>query len=290
VAPLTTILPVRTLSSDGFDTPSVKPAVLARGIAWAVGHGADVIDIATPTYADHPALRAAVETALAKGVLVVAAVGDLARAEGGDRIPYPAAYPGVLGVGAIDREGNRWAQSPAGEYVDLVAPGVGVTTLQRGAGMLAEANGTGLASGFVAATAALARARRRASMDSDAIMRLLLTTATPAPLGPRSAQYGHGVVNPYAAVNDFAADTAPAPLPGLARQPDEGDPAWVRSRSLAIAGTVGAAAIVVVVLVAAVAVPRGRRRLWRPEVASPGQHEPIEPDEPGPPVGLFDER
>jgi membrane-anchored mycosin MYCP len=290
LAPLSTILPVRVLAGDGFGPPSVRPDVLARGIVWAVENGADVIDVAAPTYTDDPGVRAAVARARDKGVLIVAAVGELDGAGGGERTPYPAAYPGVLGVGAIDQGGNRWSQSAAGDYVDLVAPGVAVTSLQARGGMVAEANGTGIASGFVAATAALARARRGTSLDSREIVQLLVSTAAPAPLGPRSPQYGYGIVNPYAVVNDFAADAAPAPLPGLPRPASRSDQAWTRSRSLAVAGATGTAGLVVLVLVAAVALPRGRRRLWRPALAPPLPHPagPDDPDDARPPVGLFD--
>jgi hypothetical protein len=236
------------------------------------------------SYTDSPALRDAVADALRAGVVVVAAVGDQGGAPGGGPTPYPAAYEGVIGVGAIDETGARWPNSQVGGYVDVVAPGGDVITLQRGRGMTV-AGGTGIACGFVAAAAALARARR-GDLGGAGIERLLLATAVPGPGGP---EYGHGVVNPYAAVNNQLvrrdAVALPAPAP-----PAQGVPSdWLRSRDLAVAGAGLLGLIAVAVLAAAVTLPRGRRRRWRAAMA-PRPSRAEEPEEPGPPVLLFDEQ
>jgi hypothetical protein len=287
LAPGVTIVPVRVLATGGFGPPPVDPAALARGINWAADHNVDVIDVSLVTYSDDQAVGAAVANALAKGTIVVAAVGDLGDTNGGNQTPYPAAYDGVIGVGAIDQAGNRWPGSQHGPYVDLVAPGAAVPTAQRGGGMT-EASGTGVASGFVAAAAALTRAKR-GGLTVSQVRRLLTATATPAPLGADSPEYGHGVVNPYGAVNDQTTNGSPAPLPALVRPASEQASAWARSRDLALAGAAGAVLVVLAVLGVAVALPRGRRRFWRPALAALPK-APAEPEEPGPPAPLFGER
>jgi subtilisin family serine protease len=219
-------------------------------------------------------------------VIVVAAVGDRGEQDDGNPTPYPADYPSVIGVGAIEQSGEVWPQSQHGRYVDLVAPGAGVVTLQR-AGGLTEATGTGFACGFVAAVAALARAKRGDRTPASEIRRVLLATAVPTAGGPR---YGRGLVNPYAAVNDQLARGSPAPLPGLVRPSGEEPSAWARSRQWAVIGTLVGVAAVLVVLVLAVALPRGRRRFWRSALAAPPPPTADDQDEPGPPVLLFDER
>lgn len=285
VAPDVTILPIRVIAEQRAEGPVADPAVLARGITAAVDRGADVIAVSTITYTDSPALQAAVSNALNRNVIVVAAAGD--RASDGNPTPYPAAgYSGVLGVGAIEQSGEVWSASQRGGYVDLLAPGAGVVTLQRAGGMT-TATGTGLACGFVAAVAALARAKRGASTPASDIRRVLLATAVPTAAGP---EYGFGVVNPYAAVNDQVPRSSAEPLPALVRPSDEPSSEWTRSRELAIAGTLVALVAVVVVLVLAVALPRGRRRFWRSALAAPPPATDDDQDEPGPPVLLFDER
>ncbi len=285
LAPNVTILPVRVIADQHFGSAEADPTVLARGIAWAAASGAQVIDVAVAVYVDSTAVRAAVADALARGVTVVAAVGDRGDANDRNPTPYPAAYPGVVGVGALDEQGNRWAGSAHGGYVDLVAPGAEMVTLQRGGGMAVNVSGTGIASGQVAATAALVRARRT-DLKPGQIARRLAVTTIPTAVGP---DLGQGIVNPYAAVNDTLVDASPVPLPALTRPHRERPPTWARARETAVVGTAAAAIVVTAVLALAVALPRGRRRSWRSGLAAPPPHHPQQ-REPGPPVMLFDEQ
>jgi membrane-anchored mycosin MYCP len=278
LAPRATIVPIRVVENG---TDAIDPAVLARGIDAAVDRGVHVIAVPIVTYTDSAALQTAVERALGSGAVVVAAVGDEGNQQGAGPTPYPASYDGVIGVGAIQEDGSRWGNSQRGPYVDIVAPGAKVLTLQRERGMT-EVSSTSVACGFVAAVAALIHARQP-SMRGDEVARRLLATATPAAGG---TAFGHGVINPYAAVTERLVGGDPAPLPGLAPQSHEESPAWARSRDLALVGAGLAVLATLVVLVVAVVLPRGRRRFWRSGVAA----MPVprtEPDEPGPPVQLF---
>ncbi|GAB3856292.1 hypothetical protein GCM10027610_090840 [Dactylosporangium cerinum] len=89
VAPLARILPVRVVADR--QTGGAQAAQLAKGINAAVDAGADVIDVAVPTYTDDPAVRAAVQKALGKQIVVVAAVGDLGGAN--QQNPTPTRPP-----------------------------------------------------------------------------------------------------------------------------------------------------------------------------------------------------
>jgi membrane-anchored mycosin MYCP len=285
VAPSVRILPIRVIADQRSGGAVADPGVLARGINAAVASGADVVAVSTITYTDTPALRDAVVNAKNRGVIVVAAVGDRGDSSGGNPPPYPATYPVVIGVGAIDEDGARWSGSQHGQYVDVVAPGAEVVTLQRAGGMTV-ATGTGVACGFVAGVAALVRARRGWDVPANTIRQLVLATAVRS---ADSLEYGKGVVNPYAAVNDQVAKSSATPLPALARPSHQGSSAWARSRELAITGTLAAIGAVVAVLLLAVALPKGRRRFWRSGLASPPR-QTEELGEPSPPVLLFDER
>lgn len=278
VAPRVTILPIRVVDRGG---SVADPAILARGVNAAVSRGANVIAVAAITYTDSSALQAAVAGAISRGVVVVAAAGDEGSASGGNPTPYPAEYDGVIGVGAIQQTGELWPNSQRGSYVDLVAPGAGVVTLQRGQGM-AEVDGTGVACGFVAAAAALVQARR-GSPPPEEVERQLYGTAIPTAGGTR---FGHGIVNPYNAVVDRIGDSDLGQVPALTRSSTERSPAWERSRDLALIGGGVAVLAVLIVLVVAVSLPRGRRRFWRSAVApTPVTRE--EPEEPAPPLQLF---
>lgn len=85
----------------------------------------------------------------ALGAVVVAAAGN----EGTREERYPAAYPTVIGVGAVDRDGRPFAAGNAGPWVELAAPGVDVLSTVPG-DAFAFGNGTSLAAAHV--TGALA--------------------------------------------------------------------------------------------------------------------------------------
>jgi membrane-anchored mycosin MYCP len=286
LAPSVTILPVRVIAERPFaGGATVSPQVLAKGINWAIGAHATVIDVAVAAYGDDPQLKAAVAAAIAAKIPVIAAVGDQNGANAANPTPYPAAYPGVIGVGAIDQTGVRWTASQAGSYVDLVAPGAAVPAMQRGGGFT-SVDGTGIASGFVAATAALVRAQK-GDIGVEAMTRQLTATATASLGGSRSAEYGAGIVSPESAVTEQLVGGPAQPLPGMLRPNSEAASIWADRRTWAAIGTAGAAALALLVFALAYSIPRARRRNWRAgQAAAPKVRE--EPEEPGPPVMLFD--
>ncbi|MFC4064072.1 S8 family serine peptidase [Actinoplanes subglobosus] len=281
LSPGSTIFPVRVMPDDPAGSEP-SPGTLARGILAAVQNDADVIVVAAPVYRDDPGLASAVSTALAQDVVIVAAAGDLGGRDDGNPDPYPASYPGVIGVGAIDQNGQISPTSQFGDYVDLIAPGVAVPTLQTGRGVV-EASGTAIAAGFVGATTALLRARDR-NLSAAEITRRLLATTSPAPSGPA---FGAGVVSPYAALTAQVVDTSARRLPALEPAPVPDNTTELRRRAIAVNTAVASAALVTALLLVAAAVRRSRRRTWRPGLA-PHLTAPSEPLEPGPPLMLLD--
>jgi subtilisin family serine protease len=149
-APRSRLLPVKVLDSSGNGADST----VIEGIEWAVSNGADVINLSLGGPRPSAALDQAVRAAVDRGVVVVAAAGN----DGTTEPWYPAASPGAIGVGATDPGGDELAWfSNAGASVDVVAPGMGITSTTRDAGY-ATGNGTSFAGPLVAGTAALVRA------------------------------------------------------------------------------------------------------------------------------------
>lgn len=284
LAPSADVLPIR-VSDRGpeDDNPAVGVSTLATAIRYAAQR-AEVINISLVLPDDDPAVREAIADAIKQDVLVVAAVGNGHRSDDPnavDRAPYPAAYPGVLGVGAIDETGARLPQSQVGSYVDLVAPGADVITTAPVGGHV-RVSGTSYAAPFVAATAALVRAARP-SLSASEVAHLLQATATPSVGGPGSRQYGAGIVDPYRAVTEVAVGGKREPLPSApARYVDPAAvariAAWRHTTEVAVAVAGWAALVLVLLLVALVVLRHGRRRNWRPGRASP-------PAASGPPPG-----
>lgn len=202
LAPAAKILPVRVTEAELVGNVASGDATTAAGlgdaITWAVDHGADVLNISVVVGTDDRTLRTAVARAIDKGVVVVASVGNSHSDSGPDPTPYPADYPGVIGVGSIDSTGERSSTSEVGEFLDVVAPGGGVTADRVPSG-LASFDGTSFAVPYVAATAALIRQEFPEFGPDQVAARIFATTDRP-PIGATSTDYGHGIVDPYRAV------------------------------------------------------------------------------------------
>jgi serine protease len=109
------IMPVKVLDANGEgDTFTV-----ADGIDFAVASGAEVLNLSLGGREDDPVVRQAVERAVAAGVTVVAAAGN----DGREGVEFPAALPGVIAVGAVDRRKAQAVYSNFGAALDVVAPG-----------------------------------------------------------------------------------------------------------------------------------------------------------------------
>jgi len=93
---------------------------LARALDWAAAEGATVINVSLA--GPHNVAVEAVAARLAlQGRIIVAAAGN-----NGPRAPpaYPAAYPDVIAVTAVNRRDRIWRRANRGEYVDFAALGV----------------------------------------------------------------------------------------------------------------------------------------------------------------------
>ncbi|MFF0426146.1 MULTISPECIES: type VII secretion-associated serine protease mycosin [unclassified Streptomyces] len=204
VAPDVRILPVRVIleSTDKARDKARKTrgAALAEGIRWAADHGADVINLSLgdDSKSAHPDAGedAAVQYALAKGVSVVASAGN--GGEKGDHISYPAAYPGVIAVAAVDRYGTHASFSTRRWYATVSAPGDDIVIADPDRRYY-EGWGTSAAAAFVSGSVALVRSAHP-DLTPAQIKRLLVDTARNRPKGGRSDAKGYGTVDPAAAI------------------------------------------------------------------------------------------
>ncbi|WP_228975541.1 type VII secretion-associated serine protease mycosin [Streptomyces sp. DH12] len=215
VAPEASILPVRVILEGGDKARArarhTRGNALAQGIRWAADQGADVINLSLGDDSEsahpEPAEDAAVQYALAKGAVVVASAGN--GGEKGDRVSYPAAYPGVIAVTAVDRFGTHASFSTSRWYATVSAPGVDVVIADPDRKYY-EGWGTSAASAFVSGAAALVRAAHPHLTPSQ-VRKLLSDTARDRPAGGRDDDKGYGTVDPAAAI-EAGAKLRPADL------------------------------------------------------------------------------
>ncbi len=231
------IMPVRVLDADG----NGDSVTIARGIRYAVNHGAQVINLSlefdiSVRAAQIPDIISAINFAHRHGVVVVAAAGNDSSRE----LAYPAAAPSVISVGATTLDRCLAGYSNVGAKLDLVAPGGGddatlsddpdchpfrnlppvhqttfldFNSLDPGANPdrfgVPGSYGTSMAAPEVSATAALVIASRVLGPhpSPDQILAHLEQTATPLGGSQPNEEYGYGLVN---------AGAATAPLAGAA--------------------------------------------------------------------------
>ncbi|MFD9698009.1 type VII secretion-associated serine protease mycosin [Lentzea sp. NPDC059081] len=265
VAPDATILPIRCATSVGDDGPGVlTPDRIAAGIRAGVDAGAKVVNVSASTTAPSEALAAAVDHAAAKDVVVVASASN--NALEGDAKTYPAAYPGVIAVGAVDMSGQRASFSQTGPHLSLVAPGVDVVSTGPGGPGHWQGSGTSYAAPFVAGAAALVRAYRPELSAAQVKHRLEVTADHPSIVLPDTG-LGWGTVNLMAAVTTVLPEEVPASrgavvTPAPVAAPTEGTRDDVGAQ-LALGVAAVGAVLVLVVLLGARLVSAGRRRGWR---------------------------
>lgn len=271
LAPGAVVLPIRVSEQENTQgnvsgrLPAQPEKSFAAAVRYAVDHGAKVINMSVVLGNDDPEVRAAVAYAIARNVVVVAAAGN--NHAQGDPTPYPAAYEGVIGVGAITPDGVRLDVSQVGKYVDIVAPGSEITVASPTRGYQSFV-GTSVAAPFVAATAALVL-QYHPELSAREVTARILATADPAPGGSESKEYGYGVLNPYRALTEGVTSEAPirpAPVPPVPRDPGaaQAAAAAARTRTVALALAAGVAGLALLVVLVASIVPRGRQRGWRP--------------------------
>ncbi len=114
------ILPIQALTDDSYG----DSITVSNAIHYAVDQGSDVISISLGTGQQDPYIREAVEYATDHNVLVVASSGN----DGCNCISYPANYPEVIAVGALDRNNVPASFSNYGRNLDILAPGENMTS------------------------------------------------------------------------------------------------------------------------------------------------------------------
>jgi subtilisin family serine protease len=176
---------------------------LAAGIGYAVRHGAKVISMSIGYGAPSGVVEEALLNANAHGVVVIASAGNSGGPSDsgyGGMAPdsFPAEYPGVISVGAVDDHGDVASFSSDNLSVQLAAPGVSVPAQGRD-GQYWLVSGTSPACALVAGVAALIKSRYP-GLAPDLVVSALITTTTDRPRKGYDNEEGFGIVNATAAL------------------------------------------------------------------------------------------
>ena len=217
VAPGASILPIRVLDETG----NASYDKIFAGLAYAVEHGADVVNMSLAGTSDAGMCDAVTRTVSA-GVVVIAATGNDSGPVG-----YPAACPNAIAVGAVTMSGLVAPYSNTGTQVDLTAPGGTAEDLNLdgdpdgvlqystfgGVSGYYYSSGTSMASPHVAGGAAIIRSLRPAATPLQ-IKQVLTSSATDAGVPGADPLFGAGMLDLAKMVTAAnALPTAPAPEP-----------------------------------------------------------------------------
>ena len=220
LAPGAKILPIRMRDSGwGANKDSeVKEfnESTPAAIRYAADEGAKVINISLGVRKGSQRLTEAVKYAVEKGSLVFAATGN--NAESGNLEGFPAGTPGVIGVGAIDKQLKRTNVSRYGPEVDISAPGEEMVHACGGKTGLCKTSGTSDATAIASATAALIWSKHPKWTNNQILRIILNTIGKPTSGEERNDSIGYGAVRPLRALKT-PGDPGPAdefPLPDLA--------------------------------------------------------------------------
>lgn len=217
LAPGVKILPVKVTSEA---QALSEDSELGRAIRFAADQKAQVINIsmgAVGLSEYYPKTKSAVEYALKKGSLILAASGN--DGEESNLPSYPAAFPGVVGVGAIDRGGKVAKFSTSGRNVGLAAAGDGLPIHCTKSVGICSSGGTSQATAIASASAALIWSKHP-KWTNNQVLRVMMQTASP-PAGDviPSPYLGYGSIRPRKVLLDGEGDPGPADVnPLLARE------------------------------------------------------------------------
>jgi subtilisin family serine protease len=192
VAPEAQLIVGKVLGDNG----SGLSTWIAAGIDWAVEQGADVISMSLGSPSEDSRIRAAIDRARTKGVIVVGAAGNEGPREG--TVGYPGGTPGVVCVAAIDDRLATANFSSRGKQVQVAAPGVNIRSCYPG-DRFATMSGTSMATPYAAGCAALYVAHCKAKAlkwSPDDFAQRIANTSKDLPPSGRDTATGFGLIQP----------------------------------------------------------------------------------------------
>lgn len=163
IAPESNLMILKALSGDG----EGEYKWITNAINYAINKKVDIISMSLGGVVDDENLHKAIRKAINNNILVVCAAGNE-----GDNNPltneysYPASYSEVISVGAVDEKAKPAYFSNSNNFVDVVAPGVGILSTYKN-NSYAVLDGTSMATPHVSGALALIKNYSKLEFERD---------------------------------------------------------------------------------------------------------------------------
>ena len=195
-APKAKIQPLKCFDAS---VPKTTISMMVRSVYDAVDlYGCRILNMSCGATENSLTLKKAIEYAIARGCIVVAAVGN----DGNDVPNYPAAYSGVIGVGSVGQTKAVSSTSQKNASVKLVAPGERVFSTFSGS-RYGTWSGTSFAAPLVSAAAALLL-NADPTLTPTEMTDLLTRSAVRLGTDAYSTSYGYGLLDIGRALRSLA--------------------------------------------------------------------------------------
>lgn len=182
---------------------------IISGVEWAINNKIDILNMSITTNSNDPALKLMLEKAYSKGMIIVASAGNEEYGDNKDTVQYPAKYPTVIAVTAINAYKERFLEASMGPEVELAAPGVDIlSTFPRDLDDdgkkdgYYELSGTSMASPHVSGIAALLK-ERFPDITNVRLRSILANAAEDLGAKGRDRRFGYGLVRYPAKVEEI---------------------------------------------------------------------------------------
>lgn len=171
------------------DANSARVSTIVAGLELAYKEGVKIVQISLSTNEFSRVLQNAIEEAQSRGILVISSGGNSGLTE----LRYPAALPGVIGVGAVDKNQDIESYSTTGDHITLVAPGASIYTTSTGSNY-ATVSGTSFAAPQVAGACALIWSVAP-DLTNNQVREILIQSTTDLGKTGKDSIFGYGLLN-----------------------------------------------------------------------------------------------
>lgn len=204
IAPEAEIIPLKA-----FEGKTTVVSYVIQAIYGGVDEfNCDVLNLSLELSVNLKSLQSAVNYAAEKGVICVAAAGNITNSYPENTIRYPAGYGTTIGVGSVTKNGEVYSTSVKNSSVDVVAPGVNISSLDyTGNAKFKSGTGTSYAAPHVTALAAILKSVDK-NIDIERFLKIIKNTSTDIYDEGYDVDSGYGIVNVAAAVEYMLSDQA----------------------------------------------------------------------------------